>query len=360
MGEAGVIGVFGHPWLGRLFGDPEAEALWSGPVQIGHFLAFEAAYTRAAGKAGLVAADMAEAAARAIEGSTPDLPRLAEATARDGVPIPELVRQLREAAGPAAAAVHSGATSQDVMDTALSLTLAAVADLVLERLSGLGARLADLERDFGSNRLMGRTRMQAALPIRVADRIAAWRLPLEEHAGRVRALRPRVALVQLGGPVGTGVAPDGRAAVVTKGVAEALGLAAPERAWHARRDGVADFAGALSLISGTLGKLGQDVCLMAQQGIDAVVLTGGGASSAMRHKQNPILAELLVTLARFNATQVAGMHHAVIHEQERSGAAWALEWMILPAMTVATCRGLTAARELVDRIEGMGEAGTPP
>ena len=83
-------------------------------------------------------------------------------------------------------------------------------------------------------------------------------------------------------------------------------------------------------------------------------LAGGGGSSAMPHKANPVLAELLVTLARFNATQVAGIHHALVHEQERSGAAWMLEWMILPQMTMATGRALTAARSLCGQITQIG------
>jgi 3-carboxy-cis,cis-muconate cycloisomerase len=74
----------------------------------------------------------------------------------------------------------------------------------------------------------------------------------------------------------------------------------------------------------------------------------------MPHKQNPILAELLVTLARYNSVQLAGMHQALIHEQERSGAAWALEWMILPAMLHSTARGLRAAQELLAQVETIG------
>ncbi|MFQ3255327.1 MAG: 3-carboxy-cis,cis-muconate cycloisomerase, partial [Loktanella salsilacus] len=90
-------------------------------------------------------------------------------------------------------------------------------------------------------------------------------------------------------------------------------------------------------------------------GIDEVTLKSGGGSSAMPHKQNPILAELLVTLARFNATQVSGMHHALIHEQERSGAAWALEWMILPQMAQTTARSLSAATQLCEKITSIGQ-----
>jgi 3-carboxy-cis,cis-muconate cycloisomerase len=101
--------------------------------------------------------------------------------------------------------------------------------------------------------------------------------------------------------------------------------------------------------------MGQDVALMAQQGIGEVILSGGGASSAMAHKHNPVLAELLVTLARFNAAQSGLMQQAMVHEQERSGAAWALEWMVLPLMAQATGRALTVARNLTASIKAIGE-----
>ncbi|MDK3073837.1 hypothetical protein QO034_12005 [Sedimentitalea sp. JM2-8] len=67
-----------------------------------------------------------------------------------------------------------------------------------------------------------------------------------------------------------------------------------------------------------------------------------------------VLAELLVTLARFNATQLAGVHQALVHEQERSGTVWALEWMILPQMAQATTRGLTTAQDLCRSVTRLG------
>ena len=93
---------------------------------------------------------------------------------------------------------------------------------------------------------------------------------------------------------------------------------------------------------------------MAQTGGEELQLAAGGRSSAMPHKNNPILAELLVTLARFNATQVGAMHQALVHEQERSGAAWALEWMVLPQMAEVCMRSLAAAQELLANIESLG------
>lgn len=348
-----MISVFEQSWLRGLFGDEEAAALWSPETQLGHILAFEVALARALEAAALVPEGLGGAAARHIERAEVDIESLAHRTAIDGLPVPDLVRQLRAAAGDASAAIHTGATSQDVMDTALALTLRDLSDVLIARLRLLDAALRDLDEAHGATRLMGRTRMQAALPIIAGDRIEAWRRAIAHHAEALDDLRPLVERLQLGGAVGTAHAFGDKADAIASHLADDLRLH-PGPVWHTDRAGPVDYAGRLSAITGSLGKIGQDIALMAQQGVDEISVRGGGGSSAMPHKSNPVLAELLVTLARFNATQIAGMHHALIHEQERSGAAWMLEWMVLPSMTMATARALAAARELIEMIDRMG------
>ncbi|SPH25056.1 3-carboxy-cis,cis-muconate cycloisomerase [Defluviimonas aquaemixtae] len=351
-----MTNVFEHPWLGGLFGDDEASAIWSPERQMRHMLAFEKAWAQALGHVGIVPSDIAHAAAKAIGGFAPDLPALRRGSARDGLPVPALIVQLKAAAGANAHAVHRGATSQDVIDTALALTLREMSDLFTARIERLSQGLGDLTKRFGDNALMGRTRMQAALPIAAADRIVIWQMPLADHLRRLEQVRDRVELLQFGGAAGNRAATGGKSFAIAEFLADALHLGNPPRSWHARRDGIAEYAGHLSLITGTLGKMGQDICLMAQQGVDEIDLADGGGSSAMPHKQNPILAELLVTLARFNAVQVSGIHHALVHEQERSGAAWSLEWMIVPQMALATARSLEAASELCRQIVRVGRS----
>ncbi|TPW31556.1 3-carboxy-cis,cis-muconate cycloisomerase [Martelella alba] len=346
------VSVFSHPWLGGYFGDQAIENLWSGERQLGHMLAFEAAWSRVMGQAGLFDRQAAEKAARIIETTTIEPCQLRAGMAEDGVPVPTLVTYLKRIAP--AEAVHKGATSQDVVDTALALTLKGVTGILLQRISTLRAALAGLDSRFGTKPMMGRTRMQAARIISVRDRLKTWQLPLADHAERLDRLRKRVERVQIGGAVGDRAALGDKADRVVAAMASTLGLEPTAKAWHAMRDGIADYAATLSLVTGTLGKMGQDITLMAQQGFDEIVLVGGGSSSAMPEKNNPVLAELLVTLARFNAVQLSGMHQALVHEQERSGAAWSLEWMILPQMTVATGRSLAAAITLCGKIERIG------
>ncbi|MGB0903666.1 MAG: lyase family protein, partial [Mangrovicoccus sp.] len=241
-----------------------------------------------------------------------------------------------------------------VIDTAMVLTLRDVAVSLDARLAEAVAGLSALETRFGAVEIMGRTRMQAALPITAGHRIATWRAPLESCRDRLETVSQKVFALQLGGPVGTRESLGPNAPRITAHMAQSLNLGAPASSWHSMRDGIADYGHWLALITGTLGKMGQDICLMAQQGIGEIGMASGGASSAMPHKQNPVLAELLVTLARFNAGQQGLLLSTMLHEQERSGASWALEWMTLPQMTVTTGAALRSAVELIGKIERIG------
>ncbi|MFY0659880.1 MAG: 3-carboxy-cis,cis-muconate cycloisomerase [Shimia sp.] len=343
--------------FGPLFSDPESEALWDTSRFVDGFTQFERALAEALAEAGVVDHTVAAMAVADIKSFQPDLPKIATHVVQDGLPVPEFVRQLKAHARPAALpAIHTGATSQDLIDTAVSLILRD-ANLRFEaRLADVLTALDALDSKWGEATIMGRTRMQAALPISVSDRIGTWRSPLTSHANLLKALRPQVEALQFGGPVGNraSLAPHGDA--VATALAKRLSLSNPDRAWHATRESLTEYANWLSMVTGSLGKMGQDLTLMAQQGVDEVKFSGGGSSSAMPHKQNPVRAELLVTLARYNATQLPAMHHALVHEQERSGGAWSLEWMVLPTMVTTTASALRHADSLLQSIESMGQS----
>lgn len=347
-----MISVFDHAWASGLFSDPEMRDLWSAETQLSQMIAFEAAYSRALGQAGVVGLEAAEAAAGAIEAITLSPTELAAGMAQDGVPVPALVRHLRKLAG--SSAVHEGLTSQDVIDSVLAQTIGASLDLLDRRIQKLIHRIEQLDDRFGTAPLTGRTRMQSATEIAVGDRLRSWGNPLSVHRVRLTELRPRVVRLQFGGASGDRAGLGSSAQTVADSLADSLGLARQECSWHANRDGIAEFAGLLSLITGSLGKIGQDICLMAQQGIDEIALKGGGASSSMPHKSNPVAAEILVTLARFNASQLAAMHHALVHEQERSGSAWTLEWMVLPQMVLTCGTALVKSEALLGDVVRLG------
>ena len=177
--------LFDNPWFAGLLRDAEIAKLWSNEAQLVHYVRFEAAFSRALGAAGVAAPDVAERAAQAIEAADLDQAAIASGVDRDGLPIPAFVKQLKEAAGADAEAVHRGATSQDVMDTALALTAKETSTYLTAQAVGVWQALGALSDAHGAKGLMGRTRMQAALPITVADRIEDWRLGLEEALERL-------------------------------------------------------------------------------------------------------------------------------------------------------------------------------
>ncbi|AZO13705.1 3-carboxy-cis,cis-muconate cycloisomerase [Mesorhizobium sp. M2A.F.Ca.ET.043.05.1.1] len=348
-----TVSPFDHPLLSGLLGDEEAARHFSLEADIDAMLTFERVLAEAEAEHGVIPRDAAAAIVKALASFRPDTARLRAGVARDGVVVPELVRQIKAAVGaPHDAYVHFGATSQDVIDTSLVLRLRQAIDHIGLLLGENIVRITGLELEFGDRQFMAMTRMQPAIPITVTNRTASWRAPLDRHQERFGELSSRLLVVQFGGAAGTLEKLGDKATAVRSALAAKLGLAdAPQR--HSQRDALAEFASWLSLVTGSLGKFGQDVALMALTGAD-IKLSGGGGSSAMPHKQNPVKAEALVALARFNAVQLSGMHQALVHEQERSGASWTLEWLILPQMVVATAAALRLAAELAAQIESLG------
>jgi 3-carboxy-cis,cis-muconate cycloisomerase len=140
-----------------------------------------------------------------------------------------------------------------------------------------------------------------------------------------------------------------------RGLAAELGLAPAEVPWHAARDGVAELGGWLALVTGSLGKLGQDLMLLGQSEVGEVTAGAGGGSSTMPHKANPVAAEALVTLARLNAGRVGDLHQAVLHAEERDGSALGLEWFALPAMCAAAGAATRHALALAETLEAHPE-----
>jgi 3-carboxy-cis,cis-muconate cycloisomerase len=341
-----TISAFDHPWLGALLGDDEVAGFFTAEADLAAMLAFEAALAGAQASLGLIPQDAARRIEAVRASFAPDRAALAAGLARDGVVAPALIKQLRAAVGePHGRSLHRGATSQDVIDTSLTLRLKSVCAVLDRRLAALIDTLADLDARDGAVALMGRTRMQRALPIAARDKLRAWRQPLERHRARLAELRPRLLVVQFGGPVGTRGDLDGKGDALAAELARRLGLGdAP--CWQGTRDAIGEFASWLSLVAGSLGKIGQDAALMAQNEIGEVRLAGGGGSSAMPHKSNPVLAEVLVTLARFTAGTAGTLHQGLVAENERSGAAWTLEWLTLPPLVAATAAALRHAQTM--------------
>ena len=343
--------VFTHPVLGGLFGDEEIASYFSSGADIAAMVAFEVALAEAESEAGLIEPRHLEAIqARAAE-FTPDLADLSAGTARDGVVVPNLLKQLKAGLdAEAAKALHKGATSQDVIDASMAIRMQGVALVLDRRLAAITDAFAGWNVEAGGEPVMAHTRMQAARETRFSRKLAAWTDPLIRCRLRREEIAPRAFALRFGGAVGDRAGLGDEAETIAAGLAARLGLYTAPASLHSERDGLVELAGWFSLITGALGKFGQDAVLSLQNEVGELKLEGGGGSSAMPHKSNPVGAEILVTLARFNATLVSGMHQALVHENERSGAAWSLEWMLLPQMAMAAGAATRTAEDLLGRL----------
>jgi 3-carboxy-cis,cis-muconate cycloisomerase len=345
-------------FLGPLLIDDETAGLIGTEADLAAMLAFEVALARSEAEHGLISRAAADRIAEAGADFAPDREALASGALKDGVVTVSLVKQLRDHIGaPESESLHFGATSQDVIDTAMALKLKPVLDLFELRLTAVSALIGNLIDTFGETPLMGRTRMQAAIPIVASDRLAVWKGLVDRAIAELADIRRKVLIVTLAGAAGSSEKFGDRIGAVRTTLAGHLGLQVAAYVPHAARDRIVDLGNWLAKVTGGLGKIGQDVALMAQNEIGEIALGGGGGSSAMPHKQNPVRAEVLVSLARFNAVQLSGLHQSLVHEQERSGAAWTLEWLILPSMLNATGKALIHAAALLGAIQRIGKAG---
>ncbi len=337
---------------GALLSDAETAALFDDRADMRAMLAVEAALARAEAKLGIIPAEAAERIARTAENLEIEPATLAAGTASAGVPVPALVESLRQAAGGEAAAyVHWGATSQDIIDSALLLRLRSALEIHERRLAALIEQLAALAEAHRATVMAGRTRSQQATPITFGLKVAGWLAPLLRQRARLNEIRPRLLLVSFGGAAGTLAALGERGLEVAEALAGELALGMPPGPWHSQRDGLAELGGWLALTTGALGKIGQDVALLAQSEVSELHEGAGGGSSTMPQKANPVASETLVTAARMNAGLLATLHQAMLPEHERGGVAWQLEWLTLPQMVVLTGAALRQAVALIGGLQ---------
>ena len=341
--------------VGRSFArDAFTEAL-SAEAFVRAMLDFERALAGAEADAGVIPTQAAQVIATACTDLSPAPEALAREGKRSGSLAVPLVKALTEhvarADARAAAFVHYGSTSQDVLDTALVLCLKpclADADRVL---ATSVSRLAGHARRHAGVVMLGRTLMQPATPITAGLKIARWAAALHRCRLRLGAARQRALCVQLGGAVGTLDALGGQRAAVRRGVAERLGLG-DARAWHDHRDELLRLMAELAIVTATVGKIARDVALLSQAEIGEMLESppakGVGGSSAMPHKRNPVGCLQALAAAARAPGMVATLLSGAVGEHERALGGWQAELVTIPELVDAAGSALDA----LERISG--------
>ncbi|MDH6566559.1 3-carboxy-cis,cis-muconate cycloisomerase [Streptomyces sp. SAI-117] len=310
-------------------GSPAAAAA-SDAAHLQALLDAEAALTRAQARLGLAPQEAADAVTEAADAARFDVRSLAERARGGGNPVIPLVADLSEAVGEEHGPyVHRGATSQDVLDTAAVLVASRMLGLVLADLHRVQQALAGLAAEHRDTAMPGRTLTQHAVPTTFGLKAAGWRSLVLDARDRVTAVRDSLP-VQLGGAAGTLAAFTAYGAedtqALTAAFAAELGLRAPVLPWHTLRTPIADLAGCLAFTAGALGKIAADVLVLGRTEIAELAEDGGGGSSAMPHKANPVRSTLIAAAARRAPQLAATLYGSLAAEDERPAGAWHAEW----------------------------------
>jgi 3-carboxy-cis,cis-muconate cycloisomerase len=312
----------------------------------------EAALARASAAVGLISMEDAETIAVACGAAHYDAAEIGRQAAASGNPAAPLVKALTKHVGGAAARhVHSGATSQDVVDSAAMLVAHRALEPLLEDLEGAAAAAAGLAREQRATLLAGRTLLQQAVPVTFGLKAAGWLTGLDEAIDRLRAVRERRLAVQFGGAAGTLASLGDHGAAVMAEMARELGLAEPVLPWHTVRTRPAELAGALGEACGVVAKAARDVTLMAQTEVGEVAEGAAGGSSTMPHKRNPVAAISAAACAAQAPGLVATLLGAMAHEHERAAGSWHAEWRPLTELLRSTGSAAAWLRTCLEELE---------
>jgi 3-carboxy-cis,cis-muconate cycloisomerase len=358
--------------FGAVFGRGGVEAGDTAWLQA--MLDAEAALARALERAGLTPAGSGEAVTAAARATNFDPNELGGYAALTGNPVPGLARALaRLVPQTAAGAVHRGATSQDILDTAamlLAKRAIAVIDADLAAAAGAAAGLADAHR---TSIMIGRTLLQQAVPVTFGLIAAGWLTSLDEARDGLAAVASQRLAVQFGGAAGTLASLGEAGPQVALLLAEELGLALPVLPWHTDRLRIIDAGAALARVAAALGKIARDVTLLAQSEVGEVSEGGGpdqrgpeqrgpeqrgpeqpggaaprrGGSSAMPHKRNPVAAIAILGCTRQVPGLLATLAASAEQELQRAAGAWHAEWEPLTALLRLTGSASSWGAELL-------------
>jgi len=341
----------------RLLGDPQVTARFTAPAHLQLMLDVEAALADAEASVGVVPVACVAAIQAAARADLYEQGTLAVETAEAGHPVVPMVRHLtaRVAATDEDAAryVHWGATSQDVMDTALVLQLRAAVPEVLGHIERAARAAADMARRYADTPLAGRTWLQQATPTTFGLKAAGWLDALDRTGWRLAAGLDEALVLQFGGAAGTLASLGSHGPAVADALAARLGLRTTDVPWHAHRDRLVQLACTLGVATGVGGKIARDLALLAQTEIGEVSeapAEGRGASSTMPQKRNPVGASVALAAAARAPGLVATLLGGMVQEHERGLGGWQAEWDTLPDLVLVAAGGTRALADALDTL----------
>jgi len=341
-----------------LFSTPEMTRVFSNEAQLRAMMRFEWALTRALENHGLAETGSGKVLESLLDTNFVDAALLVkDARAAGNIAIPfvkQLTAKVKAGSEVAARSIHLGATSQDVLDSALVLQIREALQLLDVAIEQLEGALINQVREHRHTVLMGRTWLQAGPPTTLGLKLAGSLAALRRDHDRIRSAAVRTLVVEFGGAVGTLAALGTTGEAVSAELARILQLKEPPLPWHTHRDNLVEMVQVLAILTGTLAKFARDIALLMQSEVGEAAEAqseGRGSSSTMPNKHNPVAcAAVIATNARMPGL-ASTMLHAMSQEHERGLGLWQAEWDTVPEAFRLTAAALAYSTEIAQGLQ---------
>lgn len=323
--------------LGNNFSTSEMRAIWSEQNRLEKQVDVEVALAKAEGELGVIPTDVADEIVKKADASKLSLQQIADEAAKAKHSLMSTINALQKQVGEAGQFIHYGATTQDIVDTATVLQLKQSFAIVERDTKLIAIELKRLAKQYQYLPMVGRTHGMQALPTTFGFKLAVWLDEFVRHLQRLTEIKQRVLVGNISGAVCTYASMGYFGPMIEARALSSLGLNTPNIGWQSARDRFSEYGSVIALISGTLGKIGNEFYNLMRTEINEVeepFSEGKIGSTTMPHKRNPAALEGLASLTAPLLKSVALIHESMKVEHERDAMSWRAEWIALPEINL--------------------------
>ena len=323
--------------LGNNFSTSEMRAIWSEQNRLEKQVDVEVALAKAEGELGVIPTDVADEIVKKADASKLSLQQIADEAAKAKHSLMSTINALQKQVGEAGQFIHYGATTQDIVDTATVLQLKQSFAIVERDTKLIAIELKRLAKQYQYLPMVGRTHGMQALPTTFGFKLAVWLDEFVRHLQRLTEIKQRVLVGNISGAVCTYASMGNFGPMIEARALSSLGLNTPNIGWQSARDRFSEYGSVIALISGTLGKIGNEFYNLMRTEINEVeepFSEGKIGSTTMPHKRNPAALEGLASLTAPLLKSVALIHESMKVEHERDAMSWRAEWIALPEINL--------------------------
>lgn len=323
--------------LGNNFSTSEMRTIWSEQNRLEKQVDVEVALAKAEGELGVIPTDVADEIVKKADASKLSLQQIADEAAKAKHSLMSTINALQKQVGEAGQFIHYGATTQDIVDTATVLQLKQSFAIVERDTKLIAIELKRLAKQYQYLPMVGRTHGMQALPTTFGFKLAVWLDEFVRHLQRLTEIKQRVLVGNISGAVCTYASMGHFGPMIEARALSSLGLNTPNIGWQSARDRFSEYGSVIALISGTLGKIGNEFYNLMRTEINEVeepFSEGKIGSTTMPHKRNPAALEGLASLTAPLLKSVALIHESMKVEHERDAMSWRAEWIALPEINL--------------------------